>query len=80
MESINWELVIITVLGILLLFAGGYIRKLAKEAKELIDAIASAIEDDTMDDKELAVIIKELKDVGKSIKEIILALRTGLGR
>jgi len=72
--NINWELVVGVVLVLILLLAGGYIRKLLKEIKELVDCIVLAIEDDKVDDTELAQIIKEMKDVGASVKEIIMAI------
>ena len=72
--TINWELVIGVVLVLILLLAGGYIRKLLKEIKELVDCIVLAIQDDKVDDVELAQIIKEMKDVGASVKEIIMAI------
>jgi len=70
----NWELIIGVALVIILLLAGGYIRKLLKEIKELVDCIVLAIEDDKVDDTELAQIIKEMKDVGASVKEIVMAI------
>ena len=70
----NWELVIGVALVVILLVAGGYIRKLLKEIKELVDCIVLAIQDDKVDDTELAQIIKEMKDVGASVKEIIMAI------
>jgi len=70
----NWELVIGVALVVILLLAGGFIRKLLKEIKELVDCIVLAIQDDKVDDTELAQIIKEMKDVGASVKEIIMAI------
>ena len=72
--NINWEMVIGVALVVVLLLAGGYIRKLLKEIKELIDCIVLAIQDDKVDDTELAQIIKEMKDVGASVKEIVMAI------
>ena len=70
----NWELIISVALVVVLLLAGGYIRKRFNQIKELVDCIVLAIQDDKVDDAELAQIIKEMKDVGASVKEIIMAI------
>lgn len=51
------------VLAVLLVVAGGYIRLLAKELKELISTISRAIEDKRITRTELKAIIKEAMDV-----------------
>ena len=58
------------VLTVLLVVAGGYIKLLAKEMKELISTIALAIEDRHVTRVELRAIIKEALDV----KEIIFRI------
>lgn len=58
------------VLTVLLVVAGGYIKLLAKEMKELISTIALAIEDRHITRAELQAIIKEALDV----KEIIFRI------
>jgi len=72
--NIDWSIVIPIILALLLLVAGGYIKKLTKEIKELVDVVSWALDDDAVDDAELASIIKEAKDVGASIKEIAMAV------
>jgi len=69
MEVIKIALPIILI--VLLALAGGYIKKLVKETKGLIDVVSEAIEDDTIDDREIAMILEAGKDVGKAIIEIV---------
>jgi len=45
------------VLGIVLLVAGGYIRRLVKEVKELITVVHIALADDEVTKEELEAII-----------------------
>ena len=59
----DWELIVPIILTILLLIAGGFIKKLSKEAKELFGAIQNAVEDGEVTPKELTNIIKEARDV-----------------
>lgn len=58
------------ILTVLLIAAGGYIRLLAKEMKELISTISCAIEDRHVTRAELKAIIKETNDV----KDVILKI------
>ena len=58
----------------LLLFAGGWIRKLTKEVKDLVDCFTAAIEDDDITKEELAKIIKEAKDIKNLVLEIVKIL------
>ena len=67
----DWNIIIPLVLSALLLLSGGYIKRLADETKELLTAISAAIEDDEIDNKELAQIIKEGKDVKTVFADII---------
>jgi len=67
----DWNIIIPFVLTALLLLSGGYIKRLADETKELLTAISAAIEDDEIDNKELAQIIKEGKDVKTVFADII---------
>lgn len=57
-------------LTVLLVVAGGYIKLLAKEMKELISTIALAIEDKHITRVELQAIIKEAMDVKTVIARI----------
>ena len=67
----DWNIIIPFVLTALLLLSGGYIKRVLNETKELLATISIAIEDDEIDDKELAQIIKEGKDVKTVLHEII---------
>ena len=58
------------VLTVLLIAAGGYIKLLAKELKELISTVALAIEDKKVTRAELKAIIKEASDVKAIIVEL----------
>jgi len=69
--QIDWSIVALAVVASALAFAGGYIKRLIKETKELITAVADAIEDDNIDDLELACIIRQAKDVGLVVKDIV---------
>ena len=70
----NWEQIILIVLGILLLIAGGYIRRLVKEIKEFFEVVHSTLEDRKISSKELALIIKEAKDIKGVISDIVKAV------
>ena len=67
----EWQEVVLIVLGVLLLLAGGYIQKLAKEVKDLVDVFSAAIADKKVTKEELESIIKEAKDVKAITLEII---------
>ena len=72
----DWRFLLAAVIALIfVLFIGGrYYWKLKKEITEFIEAINSAVEDDTVDDNEMAQIIKEGKDIGRTLKEITLAV------
>jgi len=59
----DWTDIGIIITSVLLLLAGGYIRKLTQEIKELIDAIIRALLDNHITKDELATILAEAKDV-----------------
>lgn len=78
---LNWRLVLAVIIALaFVLFIGGHYRKLKKEIAELVEAIKSALDDGDVDDAELALILKEGKDVGRTIKEITLAVTRLLPR
>lgn len=66
----NWELIGLVVLAVLLLVAGGYVKRLGKEIKDLVDCLVMAIEDEKITKEELANIFKEAEDVKAIIFEI----------
>ena len=66
----DWQIVIWIIMVLLLALAGGYIKKLVKESKELFEALHDAFADDRIDDVELAKIIKE----GRDVKEILFSI------
>lgn len=69
--SANWGLILAAIIALaFVLFIKGYYWNLKKEITELVNAITAAIEDGHVDDSELANILKEGKDVGKSLKTI----------
>jgi len=67
---VSWELIALIVVTVLLLLAGGYIKRLLDELHELISVTKDALEDGQITAKELATIFKEAKDVGNVIYEI----------
>ncbi len=67
----DWELILLIIVTIALLVAGGYIKRLVKEIREFIDVTHKALADQKISSKELASIIKEAGDIGEVIKEII---------
>jgi len=67
MDATQIALIVVTVL---LLVAGGYIRKLAKEIKDFVTVCHEALEDGKVSPDELANIIKEAKDVKNAVLEI----------
>ena len=66
----NWYEIGLLVLAVVLLLSGGYIRKLTKEMKELVDTFSAAIADDEVTKEELDAIIKEATDVKDVVVEI----------
>ena len=71
----NWEIWVPIILAVLLLVAGGYIRKLIKETSEFFDVLKDAIEDGNVTPTEMAKIIKEAGDVKDAIVEIVRAVK-----
>jgi len=68
--NIEWVDVAFVVSAVLLLIAGGYIKQLSKEIKELAMIFSAAMDDSKISKKELAKIIKEAKDVKAVILDI----------
>lgn len=66
----EWYEIVMLVLAIVLIIAGGYIKKLISEMKELLDSIHVALADNDVSKEELETIIKEAKDVKDVILEI----------
>jgi hypothetical protein len=71
----EWSEIALLVVGILLLLAGGYIKELIGQIKELVDAVAAAIEDGEVNDIEVARILREAKDVREAIMAIVALIR-----
>jgi len=67
----NWELIALIVVTVLLLSAGGYIKRLVDELHDLISVTKEALEDGEITPEELANIFKEAKDVKNIIYEIV---------
>lgn len=73
----NWELIALIIITLLLLVAGGYIKRLTREVKDLVDVFSAAIDDRKISRVELEQIVKEAREVGACAKDIITAV-TGL--
>lgn len=72
---LNWKLILAAAIALtFVLFIGGYYWKLKREITELVNTIEQAIEDGDVDDAELAAILKEGHDVGRTLKEITFAI------
>ena len=67
----NGETIAIIVISVLLMVAGGYIKRLIDELHQLVTVIKDALEDGTVTAEELALIFKEAKDVKQVLFEII---------
>lgn len=67
----EWQMIVSLALAVLLLVAGGYIRKLINETSELFNVIKDAIADGEVTPKELAKIVKEAADVKIAAMEIL---------
>ena len=65
------QTIIAIVLGILLLVAGGIIKKVWGYLKAFIDAVHDAIQDGEVNDVEIVRIIDNWKVLGKSISELV---------
>jgi len=71
----NWRVALAVAIALLFVLTfGGYYWKLKREVAEFIEVIKLAIEDGDVNDLELAKIIKEGKDVGRTLKEITFAV------
>ena len=66
----EWEHIALIIVTVLLLVAGGYIKRLIDELHDLISVTKDALADREITPKELANIFKEAKDVGEVIKDI----------
>ena len=67
----NWQLILAAIIAVaFILFIKGYYWNLKREITELVNAIMAAIEDGHVDDIELGIILKEGRDVGRTLKEI----------
>ena len=66
----DWELIGLIIVTVVMLCMGGYIQRLMKSIKTLVDVIVQAIEDGEVDDKELADILKYAKNLKEAILEI----------
>ena len=67
----EWELVALIVVTVLLLVAGGYIKRLIDELHDLISVTKDALADGEITPKELANIFKEAKDVKDVVASIL---------
>ena len=65
------QTIIAIILGVLLLVAGGIIRKVWGDLKAFIDAVDEAIDDGEVNDAEIVRIINRWKVLGKSVSELI---------
>ena len=66
----EWQEITLIVLVVILMLAGGYIKRLTKEIKDLVDAFSEAIADKKITKEELDKILKEADDIRKVILEI----------
>ena len=70
----DWYQVALIVSVVLLFVAGGRIKQLTKEVKDLVDVFSAAIADGEISKEELDSIIKEAKDVKDIVAEITRVL------
>jgi len=71
----DWPYILITVIALaFVLFIGQGYWRLKKEITEFVNAVTEALEDGKVDDMEIAKILKELNDVGATLKSITLAV------
>jgi len=68
---VDWQIVTMIVLFVLLLLASGWIKRLTKEVKDVVDAFSAAIQDDEVTKEELNGIVKEARDVAGMVAELI---------
>jgi len=64
------QIIALVVVTILLLVAGGWIKRLLGEIKDLVDAVVLALEDNEVSKEEILEIMGEAKDVGRIAVEI----------
>lgn len=76
----EWTDIALIVVAVLLILAGGYIKRLTKEIKELVDVFSEAIADKKITREELKSIIKEANDIKATAWEIISAISGLLAR
>ena len=77
----SWEYVVWAgVATIFVLIIGGYYWKLKKEIEEFVEAIKEAILDGSVNDIEIARILKEGQDVGIVLKSITFSVIKLLAR
>lgn len=75
MEGITWGYVGAAVIALIfVLIIGGYYWKLKKEIEEFVEAIKEAILDGSVNDIEVARILKEGQDVGIVLKKITFSV------
>lgn len=63
------------VISVLLVLAGGYIKLLSREVKELFSTISEALQDNKITPEELSQILKE----GKDVKDVIMKIAYEIG-
>ncbi len=71
----DWQIYVPIILMVLLLIAGGYIRKLIKEIHEFFSVLNQAVADGDITPTEMIKIIKEAKDVKDAIISIVKAIQ-----
>ena len=70
----DWQIVVIIILGIFSVFAGvkwQQFKVLVKEAAETLTVLSNAIADDKVTKEELTLIAKEMADVVMAFKKLI---------
>ncbi len=65
------ETIVAIILGVLLLVAGGIIKKVWGDLKAFIDAVHDAIADGEVNDAEIVTIINRWKVLGGSVRQLI---------
>jgi len=70
----EWVEIVGIVITIALILAGGKLKKLNKEIKELFETIECALEDDNISKEEMLCIIKEANDIKEAALEITALL------
>ena len=70
----DWQTIVMVVMGLALLVAGGYIRRLWKELRDVFTAITDALDDDDVTKAEINRIILEVADVRTAVASIVRAI------